>query len=338
VKDAAEGSQRELVELKAQLASLKQDLQKERTRAKAAEQKMAAADARTVGATESVGAESERTGEANGVSPSGRSEEAGLPANGSRVGAEDGPLTATSGDSHANGPTTALNGEGADDGRGSENGFAKPSTSGPDLETVKTVADSLPRIVPNVLINKREELLPLFIVAIEKSPDSETRESLTHSLFNLIKKPDDAQRKMIMDACVELAQKIGETRTEEELLPCCWEQISHKTPERRLLVASSCGQLARYVRPEMRTSLILSIVQQLVDDSAPSVREAVVQNLAKLLPLFSDHEKYPKVSCRCAGILCYRLSAPRILALSSRCCLPCRFCNRCDYGERLLLL
>ncbi|EEF34329.1 conserved hypothetical protein [Ricinus communis] len=124
---------------------------------------------------------------------------------------------------------------------------------------------------------------------------STTRDSLTHTLFNLIKRPDEQQRRIIMDACVSLAKNVGEMRTETELLPQCWEQISHTYEERRLLVAQSCGEIAEFVRPEIRDSLILSIVQQLIEDSATVVREAAVRNLAMLLPLFPNVDKYFKV-------------------------------------------
>ncbi|XP_024983065.1 lisH domain and HEAT repeat-containing protein KIAA1468 homolog isoform X2 [Cynara cardunculus var. scolymus] len=161
--------------------------------------------------------------------------------------------------------------------------------------TIQILSDALPKIVPYVLINHREELLPLMMCAIERHPDSHTRDSLTHTLFNLIKRPDEKQRRIIMDACVTLAKNVGEMRTETELLPQCWEQISHMYEERRLLVAQSCGELAEFVRPEIRDSLILSIVQQLVEDSAPVVREAAAHNLALLLPLFPNMDKYFKV-------------------------------------------
>ncbi|KAJ9562345.1 hypothetical protein OSB04_007505, partial [Centaurea solstitialis] len=164
-----------------------------------------------------------------------------------------------------------------------------------DTGTIQILADALPKIVPYVLINHREELLPLMMCAIERHPDSQTRDSLTHKLFNLIKRPDEKQRRIIMDACVTLAKKVGEMRTETELLPQCWEQISDMYEERRLLVAQSCGELAEFVRPEIRDSLILSIVQQLVEDSAPVVREAAAHNLALLLPLFPNMDKYFKV-------------------------------------------
>lgn len=75
----------------------------------------------------------------------------------------------------------------------------------------------------------------------------------------------------------------------------CLFQINHTYEERRLLVAQSCGELAEYVRPEIRDSLILSIVQQLIEDSATVVREAAAHNLALLLPLFPNTDKYFKV-------------------------------------------
>ncbi len=44
------------------------------------------------------------------------------------------------------------------------------------------------------------------------------------------------------------------------------EQLNNKHEERRVLVAESCGSLAPFVREELRASLILSIILQLVDD------------------------------------------------------------------------
>lgn len=73
-------------------------------------------------------------------------------------------------------------------------------------------------------------------------------------------------------------------------------QINHTYEERRLLVAQSCGELGEFVRPEIRDSLILSIVQQLIEDPATVVREAAAHNLALLLPLFPNIDKYFKVS------------------------------------------
>eukprot|EP00250_Pteridium_aquilinum_P009534 c18734_g1_i1 orf=241-3768(+) len=164
-----------------------------------------------------------------------------------------------------------------------------------EVETVEVLADALPKIVPYVLINHREELLPLIMCAIERHPDSSVRDLLTHTLFNLIKRPDATQRRIIMDACVTLSKNIGEERTELELLPQCWEQINHKYEERRLLVAQSCGELSQFVKAEIRTSLILSIIQQLIEDPEAVVREAASHNLAILLPCFPSMDKYFKV-------------------------------------------
>ncbi|KAH7847521.1 hypothetical protein Vadar_027150 [Vaccinium darrowii] len=172
------------------------------------------------------------------------------------------------------------------------------------LETIQILSDALPKIVPYVLINHREELLPLIMCAIERHPESSMRDSLTHTLFNLIKRPDEQQRRIIMDACVTLAKNVGEMRTETELLPQCWEQINHMYEERRLLVAQSCGELAEFVRPEIRDSLILSIMQQLIEDSATVVREAAAHNLALLLPLFPNIDKYFKVEEMMFQLVC----------------------------------
>lgn len=82
--------------------------------------------------------------------------------------------------------------------------------------------------------------------------------------------------------------------------------INHMYEERRLLVAKSCGELAEFVRPQIRDSLILSIVQ-LVEDAETVLREAVAHYLAMLLPLFTNMEKYFKVSLtKYASMLLWR--------------------------------
>lgn len=205
------------------------------------------------------------------------------------------------------------------------------------LETIKIVSDALPKIVPYVLINHREELLPLIICAIEKHPDSDVRDSLTHTLFNLIKRPDGEQRRIIMDACVELAKSVGEMRTETELLPQCWEQINHQYEERRLLVAQSCGELAVYVRPEIRDSLILSIVQQLVEDAATVVREAATHNLALLLPMFPNLDKYYKVEELMFQLVCDPSGAVVEVALKELVPAVVRWGDKLDQISRVLL-
>ncbi|TNN86572.1 LisH domain and HEAT repeat-containing protein KIAA1468 [Liparis tanakae] len=151
----------------------------------------------------------------------------------------------------------------------------------------------LPHIVPNVLLAKREELIPLILCTACLHPEPKERDKLLHILFNLIKRPDDDQRQMILTGCVAFARHVGPTRVEAELLPQCWEQINHKYPERRLLVAESCGALAPYLPKEIRSSLVLSMLQQmLAEDKADMVREAVVKSLGIIMGYIDDPDKY----------------------------------------------
>ncbi|XP_069469768.1 RAB11-binding protein RELCH isoform X3 [Ambystoma mexicanum] len=151
----------------------------------------------------------------------------------------------------------------------------------------------LPHIVPNVLLAKREELIPLILCTACLHPESKERDQLLHILFNLIKRPDDEQRQMILTGCVAFARHVGPTRVEAELLPQCWEQINHKYPERRLLVAEACGALAPYLPKEIRSSLVLSMLQQmLMEDKADMVREAVIKSLGIIMGYIDDRDKY----------------------------------------------
>eukprot|EP01125_Pyxidicula_operculata_P014832 TRINITY_DN4991_c0_g1_i1.p1 TRINITY_DN4991_c0_g1~~TRINITY_DN4991_c0_g1_i1.p1 ORF type:complete len:1331 (+),score=329.11 TRINITY_DN4991_c0_g1_i1:371-4363(+) len=150
-------------------------------------------------------------------------------------------------------------------------------------QLIDIISQSLPRITKGVILNKRDELLPVLLVAICWNPDEKQRLNLTHLLFNLIKIPNEEQRRVIMAGCVWLATLSDQDRTANELLPQCWEQIDSAYEERRILVAESCGSLAPHVKPELRLSLLLSILLELSPDPQPLVREAVSKNLAKLL-------------------------------------------------------
>ncbi|KAB0401033.1 hypothetical protein E2I00_006354, partial [Balaenoptera physalus] len=137
------------------------------------------------------------------------------------------------------------------------------------------------------------ELIPLILCTACLHPEPKERDQLLHILFNLIKRPDDEQRQMILTGCVAFARHVGPTRVEAELLPQCWEQINHKYPERRLLVAESCGALAPYLPKEIRSSLVLSMLQQmLMEDKADLVREAVIKSLGIIMGYIDDPDKY----------------------------------------------
>lgn len=150
----------------------------------------------------------------------------------------------------------------------------------------------LPHIVPNVLLAKREELIPIIICTVSLHPDPAKRDELMSILFNLIKRPDPEQRQMILSGCMAFAQHAGPIRVESELLPQCWEQITHKYVERRLLVAEACGVLAPYIPNEMRSSLVLSILQQMLEDKLEEVREAVIKSLGIVISFVDNVDKF----------------------------------------------
>ncbi|KAJ3442226.1 rab11-binding protein relch [Anaeramoeba flamelloides] len=157
---------------------------------------------------------------------------------------------------------------------------------------VKVVSESLPHIIQNVLLKTRKELLPIFLTVIRQNPDPKQRDHLTHLLFNLISRPNERQRQIIIDGFSALASTIGYQRVETELLPQLWSQINHKYEERRLLVAQSCGELAEFVNPELRSSLMLSILRSLGNDPNPQVRRESSKQLGYLLLYYNNNEKF----------------------------------------------
>lgn len=160
------------------------------------------------------------------------------------------------------------------------------------VQMVPLLARCLPHVVPGVLLAARDELIPLIVAAAALHSESSTRDHLLNLLFNLIKRPDVDQRRMILVGCTAFARHAGAARVETELLPQCWEQLAHRYVERRLLVAEACGALTPHIAPALRGSLLLSMLQQMLDDSVEDVREAAVRSLGVVAAFIDDDDKY----------------------------------------------
>ncbi|KAJ8898189.1 hypothetical protein PR048_003549, partial [Dryococelus australis] len=179
----------------------------------------------------------------------------------------------------------------------------------------------LPRIIPNVILNKREELLPLIISTIHLHPEVSERDLLLNLLFNLKKRPQEDERRIILSGVVCIAQCSGPSLVENEILPQCWEQISHKHVERRLLVAESCCALAPFVSSSIRNSLMLSMLQQmLLEDKDEMVREVVVRSLSFLVAFMDDSNKYSQ--CEELAMLALDDPSPNVVSSATRILLP----------------
>ncbi|CAK9833252.1 RAB11-binding protein RELCH, partial [Anthophora retusa] len=158
---------------------------------------------------------------------------------------------------------------------------------------VQILAQTLPRIVPNVILNKREEVIPLILSAIRLHNDSAEREKLLQLLFSLKKRPQEDERQLILAGFIAMAKLEDEPIEGEEVLTICWEQSQHKYPEKRLLAVECCSVLAPYMSVEIRNSLMLSMLQQmLLEDKDPAVRASVIKSLALLIALMDDPDKY----------------------------------------------
>ncbi|XP_017781128.1 PREDICTED: lisH domain and HEAT repeat-containing protein KIAA1468 homolog isoform X1 [Nicrophorus vespilloides] len=163
----------------------------------------------------------------------------------------------------------------------------------PSLDSiVNVISESMLKIIPNIILNKREEAIPLLICAVHLNPNSTVRDKLLQQLFNLKKKPLDIERSSILAGISAIAKYTKETVVENELLPQCWEQLTHKHVERRLLVVESCRVLISHVSGPIRNSLMLSMLQQMMDDREEIVRKEVVCVLALVVAFCDDLDKY----------------------------------------------
>lgn len=145
---------------------------------------------------------------------------------------------------------------------------------------------------------KREEILPFLLLNIAFA--THQRQKLLQILFNLVVEPNEAQRHLLVSSCRWLATVFSPQGPltidifliildiSQDLLPQCWEQVNSNHPERRIFVSDCTGALSPFVDPDLRMSLLLSILSQLSTDSDIHVRISVTNSLARLLAAYPN--------------------------------------------------
>jgi hypothetical protein len=125
---------------------------------------------------------------------------------------------------------------------------------------IMTLGENLPSILPMMILNKREEILPIIVSVAKLHPDARHRTSLIQSMMSLIKKPDVRQRQLLVDSLSILAKHSGPTKTELEILPFLWDEVTHKASERRMLVCEVIASLVRFVSVSAQRVVSLEII------------------------------------------------------------------------------
>ncbi|GLI60083.1 hypothetical protein VaNZ11_002115, partial [Volvox africanus] len=146
------------------------------------------------------------------------------------------------------------------------------------------LCDMLPRLVPNLNLKSRVEVLPLLVTAAKTNLDWTVRRQLLSAVFNLVPAPDHQQRQAIIDSSLELCRAFGSGWAATELVQLCCRQASSASSERRTLVAEALGEAVGAVDPGTQAHVLLTQLSQLARDRMEQVREAACQSLARLVP------------------------------------------------------
>ncbi len=101
---------------------------------------------------------------------------------------------------------------------------------------------------------------------------------------------------MILATCVQFTKYVGPMCVNNYLLPQCWEQINDKFEERRMLVAEACATLAPHIYTEMRSSLMFSILKEIIEqEKSEQVRVCAAKSLSILINYIKDENKFNQV-------------------------------------------
>jgi hypothetical protein len=115
-------------------------------------------------------------------------------------------------------------------------------------------------------------------------------------LFNLIDRPDKTQRSMILSSCIQFIKLVGPMSVNNYLLPQCWQNLNDKSDERRMLIAEACAHLAPHIYNDIRSSLIFSILKEIIEEEkSHAVRACATRSLAMLINYLNDEQKFNQV-------------------------------------------
>ena len=164
-------------------------------------------------------------------------------------------------------------------------------------DIVQLLSELLPKIIPNLVLSSRTDIVPVIMTCINENTNKKTRENLFASLFNLMKRPDDSMRPAILSGLFWLVHqnKWDGVKIEEELIPHILEQINLKYYEKKLLVGEIIAVIANHVSSSIRSSLLVSLCLQLLEDNHPEVIGVGVRTLSLLVNMVEDHEKLEKL-------------------------------------------
>ncbi|XP_047517083.1 RAB11-binding protein RELCH-like [Pieris napi] len=151
---------------------------------------------------------------------------------------------------------------------------------------LQLVADTLPRILPHILIGRRSESAALLSAAIILLPPADTRRAkLIHTLLTLFKKPDPPDAKIICEATCLIVKWGGSG----EVLSSIAELLASRSTERRVLASQICLAIAPYVPIELCTSLLLSLVGLMCESTEIEIRSLGLKAACLICPI-AEHK------------------------------------------------
>ncbi|VDD79438.1 unnamed protein product [Mesocestoides corti] len=173
-------------------------------------------------------------------------------------------------------------------------------------ELIVTVGDLIQGILKHLPDEMKSLALPLLIQAICLHPDAAVRDQLLRALFNLFtESPEPGSKEVevkrtdvILPQCRDLATCLGPQRIESELLPQIWSQLNERPSScLRKLLNSACGVIAPATPSRLRSSLLLSILLQSIEEEKDEqVKAVALRSLAAVVVLMEDRDKLPQLA------------------------------------------
>ena len=180
-----------------------------------------------------------------------------------------------------------------------------PSQEPPTVSLLNAIFSDMMQIMNVIEPSERKRIIKPLETIIKYHPLAETRSQCISLMLNLWDEPNDEQRMAIISSLEECCTE--DNQIESEVLPVVSSLLGSTNAKILCLVAESVAGFSQYCAPQLRSSLLLSIIKQLSEYSNPMVRVSAAKSGAKLIESFLNDsnatDKLPDLLTLCRQLV-----------------------------------
>ncbi|OHT02872.1 hypothetical protein TRFO_06916 [Tritrichomonas foetus] len=158
----------------------------------------------------------------------------------------------------------------------------------PSVQLLDSVFSDIEPLIKVVDSSKKTYLINPLKTIVKNHPSREVRSQCIQLIFNMWDNPNTEQREIIVNALKDCASDTD--KAESEIIPYVTQMMASSNVNVLCLVVKTVGEFSALMSMQLRYTLLLSIIRQFAEHSAPAVRRAAAEDGATLVLSLGDNE------------------------------------------------